>query len=368
MIQFLVQYIKKTLNIRPEKQDFKSILVIRNDHIGDLVLCLPVLHAIRRSWPKAKISILVSEYAADIVRNSSDVDKFLIQKKSDPVATTAEKINREKVDAVFNFNATRENAKLVRHIKARIKIGYAYKPYNMISHNRFVFTHRSHPPIHETVFMLEFLKTAGINIKFNNSPLPLMFLMGPDKSAHISAVLTIGLLPVNPVARKRVNTYLKQKKSGKKKIIAIHCGDNKSADNWSCEKYIRFAGNAAKKFKGKHDLFLILGPSEKQHIETARNVSSETGFRLIEADLSLKELVAFIARTEILVAGSTGPLHIAGALNKKVIGLYPSHKSQSKEKWGPLTSHAIILEAEEGKTVEESIQERQVFDMIKKMI
>ena len=40
-----------------------------------------------------------------------------------------------------------------------------------------------------------------------------------------------------------------------------------------------------------------------------------------------------ISSCDIFIAGSTGPLHIAGALNKRTIGFYPKKKSSTSLRW-----------------------------------
>jgi ADP-heptose:LPS heptosyltransferase len=40
-----------------------------------------------------------------------------------------------------------------------------------------------------------------------------------------------------------------------------------------------------------------------------------------------------ISICDVFIAGSTGPLHIAGALNKKTVGFYPSKKSSTSLRW-----------------------------------
>jgi ADP-heptose:LPS heptosyltransferase len=367
MIAFLRELVRHKMGLKPNPVQASSILVIRNDHIGDLILALPVLHAIRRAWPHATISLLVSSYAADIVRNSTDVDSLILQRKDEPQTETLGKIASARPDLVINFNATRRNAALVRRIPAKTKIGYAYKPYNMLSYNRFVFVHRSHPPIHETVFMLEFLKAAGIEIRLHRNLPPLMFLIRNEDN-RLSAVLAMGLLAVDQKAKAFVEGYLRSKGVGRRKIVAFHAGDNGSAENWSFGKYLRFASTLAVRLRKKAAVFLILGPAEKDFIPQTCAISQKTGLKVIEADLSLSQLVAFLARVEILVAGSTGPLHIAGALNRKVIGLFPARREQGKEKWMPLGSRTLILEPAPGQMMEEGINGKIVMKTIQNLL
>jgi heptosyltransferase-3 len=51
---------------------------------------------------------------------------------------------------------------------------------------------------------------------------------------------------------------------------------------------------------------------------------------------SLDELIAFIAKADGLVAASTGPLHIAAALGRKVVGLYPPIRPMDPGRWAPI--------------------------------
>jgi ADP-heptose:LPS heptosyltransferase len=59
---------------------------------------------------------------------------------------------------------------------------------------------------------------------------------------------------------------------------------------------------------------------------------------------NLEELVALINKAEILVANSTGPIHIAAALGKYVVGFYPKIKVCSPERWGPFSEKSFIFQ------------------------
>jgi heptosyltransferase-3 len=59
--------------------------------------------------------------------------------------------------------------------------------------------------------------------------------------------------------------------------------------------------------------------------------------------LALPEFIAFIAAADGLVAGSTGPLHLAAALGRHALGLYPPIRPMHPGRWGPLGPHAEYL-------------------------
>lgn len=364
MIYFLKEYLKQFFHMPSRIENPRRILVIRNDHIGDVVLSLPVLHAIRRAWPEAEIIYLTSEYTKAIVDRSPDIDRLIIQKKGETPEDTARKTGLKKIDVLLNFNSTSANAKLCRLVKAEIKVGYAYKPYNMVTFNRFVFTHRSKPPIHETAFMLDFLKVLGVEIKSQNLSAPMLLLMKHDAGEaqkRMTAVLTLGLLSPSQQAKKFMTGYLKKKKISGKNIIAIHSGDNKSADNWTFKRYLELAVRLAKHKGQKSHVVLVLGPAENMRIvEAEQKLAGYKNASIIPGDLSLEQLIAFINCTSVLVSGSTGPMHIAGVLGRKIVALFPSKKAESKEKWAPLGFDHEILEAENGKSVMESVSVEKV--------
>ena len=58
---------------------------------------------------------------------------------------------------------------------------------------------------------------------------------------------------------------------------------------------------------------------------------------------NLEGLVSLINQSDLMIANSTGPIHIAAALGKYVIGFYPKIVSCSPKRWGPYTNRKIIF-------------------------
>jgi len=58
---------------------------------------------------------------------------------------------------------------------------------------------------------------------------------------------------------------------------------------------------------------------------------------------NLSELIALLNNTDLLLANSTGPIHIAAALGKHVIGFYPKIAACSPKRWGPYTDKKVIF-------------------------
>jgi len=58
--------------------EFKNILIVRTDRMGDVVLTTPSIKALRKTYPKAKISILLAPSTRDLIDGNPNIDEILI--------------------------------------------------------------------------------------------------------------------------------------------------------------------------------------------------------------------------------------------------------------------------------------------------
>jgi len=62
--------------------------------------------------------------------------------------------------------------------------------------------------------------------------------------------------------------------------------------------------------------------------------------------MSLPEFITFIGKADGLVAASTGPLHLAAALGRIAIGIYPPIRPMHPGRWAPIGQNASFLVVE----------------------
>ncbi len=67
------------------KDKYKKILIVRNDHLGDLILSLPAIYAIRKAYPDAHISVMVNESFKDIFYFYPFVNSIISYNKNWPI-------------------------------------------------------------------------------------------------------------------------------------------------------------------------------------------------------------------------------------------------------------------------------------------
>ena len=66
----------------------------------------------------------------------------------------------------------------------------------------------------------------------------------------------------------------------------------------------------------------------------------------LSGQLDMDSLLTMLAGATVVVAGSTGPLHVAGALGVRTLGLYPARKGMDLDRWMPIGKRACGLQAE----------------------
>jgi ADP-heptose:LPS heptosyltransferase len=122
-------------------------------------------------------------------------------------------------------------------------------------------------------------------------------------------------------------------------FVVIHPGSKGSAECWPVDRIIELY-----KRLNEADINVVISGSEEEG-EICDSIAREKGvsLRKITGQTDLRTLAAVLSLSEIVVANSTGPLHLATALGTQVVGLYPSKKVMSPKRWGPLGNKDIVI-------------------------
>src|SRR5476649_2784337 len=90
-------------------RDFKSILVIRRDNIGDLVCTTPLLTALRKQFSQAWVGVLANSYNAAVLDGNPDIDGVYAYRKLKHVAAQGSAISAlaEKIGLMWELRRKR---------------------------------------------------------------------------------------------------------------------------------------------------------------------------------------------------------------------------------------------------------------------
>jgi heptosyltransferase-3 len=295
-------------------QKFSNILVCRTDKIGDLVLTLPVANALKDNFPNANITFLVSKYASEIVQGHKAIDNVMIYEPEISVVDLAKEIRKRKFDLAIVVFPVFKIALALWIARVPVRVGTGYRIYSFLFNER-VYEHRKYAQKHEVEYNLNLIKKIGAEVK------QIKFdIFIPDS------------------AFEKVKNTLYEHGLSEKNFIIVHPGSKGSARDLKPEKFKELVKILSQ------DGFNIVLTGSDQEKELANFIAD--GFKNVHnfAGLfNLKELSALIKLSSLFISNSTGPLHIAGALDTPVVGFYPPIKVMSPKRWGPYTSEKLIF-------------------------
>jgi len=138
-------------------------------------------------------------------------------------------------------------------------------------------------------------------------------------------------LPVDPVAEAWANLRLPAQAA---RTVLINPGAGWGAKRWPVERYAEVANSLI----GRGMRVVVnAGPGEEA---LANTIVKETNGAAAPLLCSMAQLIALTRRVDLVIAGDTGPLHLACALGKPVVGIYgPTDPSRN----GPFGTHYKVL-------------------------
>lgn len=298
-------------------ENLKKIAIVRTDKIGDLVLTLPLAKVIKENYPDSEITFVIQNYTKALVENHPYIDHLYIL--DNKISEFSDYLKKEQFDAILIVRPELKIA--VASFLARIKyrIGTGYRYYSVLFNHR-IYEHRKLALKNELEYNFDLLKPLGINFvpNYNN---------------------IVFDIPLNPSSNTILDNYFYDKKIDKSKVnIVIHPGSAGSSVDLPLQKMNQIVEYLSRK---NINIFLTGNSSEYSlcsKLENGINTYNVAG----KFDLSV--LISLINPSKLLVANSTGPLHIAAALGKNVVSFFPKIRECSPQRWSPYTMKKNIFQ------------------------
>ncbi|MBV9958869.1 MAG: glycosyltransferase family 9 protein [Acidobacteria bacterium] len=287
--------------------DPRNILVIDFGQLGDVVLSLPALAAIRQKFPRAHITVAVGKSCAQVVELSGSADSTLVV---DRVALR----DGPKPWAVMRI------IKFVKEVRA--------------AHYDFVIDLHS---LSETN-LLGFFSGASRRLYARRPGRSLDFLSNfrphpnaEDKASHavdrylgVLAPLGIRDAPRVPKLRTRaeddaaVERLLKKEKADAGvPLVGLFPGAGHPSRRWPLERFAELAGKLVRETDVR--IIVFAGPEEKALVKEMREKFPKG--TVIFDRLTIPQLASALARLSVFVSNDTGPMHIATAVGASVVVL-----------------------------------------------
>jgi heptosyltransferase-1 len=285
----------------------KNILIIKPSSLGDIVLALPALTALRESFPDAEISWLVRPEFAPLLEGHPHLTKiipfdrkFLAKAWFNPDALGAlllliRRLRHSKFDAVFDFQGLFRTASLAWLSGCKKRFGMA----NAREFGHIFYTHRisqNRECIHLVDYYLKIVRTAGVS----DVGVQFVFPQYGDAADSVKKLLAKRGVELDNYA-------------------VLVPGSAREDKRWPVERFAALADRISSRF----GLSLVAAGniSEVDLVNRLKGFANVSVVNLA-GQTSLKELVALLKDARLVVSGDTGPGHIAAALGVPVVLIF----------------------------------------------
>jgi heptosyltransferase-2 len=302
--------------------EIKRVVVRGTNWVGDSVMTLPALRALRRVLPEAKITLVVRPSASGMFADVGFVDEVLTYDRRNvwSVVPQIKEWRRRKFDLAVLFQNAFEAALIPFLAGVPLRFGYTTEA------RQALLTHRLPLPEwrssrHEVFYYL-YLVTALEQMLFGTSSI---CESDPDASLQISEVR-------RNEAENLLRTY--GVRAGEPVVVLCPGSINSRAKRWPAEAYATLADRL---IESKRQVVLIGSPNE---VDVSNEVTSHMQQRPIDltGKTSLDQITALLSVIDLIVTNDTGPAHVAAALGRPTLVIFgPTN---------PLTTRPFAPEAE----------------------
>jgi len=299
--------------------NLNRIIISRTDSIGDVVLSLPLAGILKQLYPDIYIIFLGQSYTRDLINVSEFIDEFAdwneIKKDADPL----QRFKNLKANGILHVFPVKAISRLAKKAGIPFRLGTTNRIYHWFSCNKLIRLSRKYSELHESQLNLKLI--GSITDVKNPSLKEIPEYYGLTKLEKLPEEFT------ELLSKDRFNLILHPKSKG-------------SAREWGLENFSSLIDLLA---EDRYKIFITGTEEEGRLLHQAGFISAK--ITDLTGKMSLSGLISFISHADGLIAASTGPLHIAAALGKIAIGLYPPIRPMHPGRWSPIgeKAHYMVL-------------------------
>jgi lipopolysaccharide heptosyltransferase II len=311
------------------KSPRERILIIRPDHLGDVLLTTPALRRLRDAYPTAAIHALVGPWSAEVLANYPEIDLVLtlpfpgfsrgdktsLRAPYDLAVASARRLRKIKYSSALIFRPDHWwGAMVAQWAGIPRRVGYDLP-------DTRPFLTDAIPHQHEHVVSQNARLVERLVGRAQSEPLTLSFPVDSHERAWVDGYLEEwGVLSQQP-------------------IIAIHPGSGTWVKHWGEEKWASVADALAAQLDaaivftgGDHELPLahrILGHMRQPAC-------------IMVGETRVGSLAALYARASLVLGPDSGPLHLAAAVGTPTVSLFGPADPLEFGSWGSPQKHIML--------------------------
>lgn len=285
----------------------KKILIIKPSALGDIVLALPALTALRKSFPDAKISWFIRPEYAGLVEGHPDLDEVILfdrgllgkwwcrREAFSNLMGLRRRLREEGFDLVFDFQGLFRTGYFASVTGCKKIIG----PANARELAYLFYTHKVRQDdscIHLVDYYLKMVEAAGAKTEQPE------FKFSQDDRAAEAVRKKLSENKVNP---------------GNYAVIIPSAARKEKI--WPVERFAKIADEVVEKYGSS--IAAIGSQGEREYIDKLAK-TAKTGIINLAGQTTIRELVALLKGAAIVVSNDTGPGHIAAGLGVPLVMIF----------------------------------------------
>jgi heptosyltransferase-1 len=294
--------------------EMHKVFFFKPGAIGDLLHTLPALKALRKKFPAAKITVMVSPGLESLIQGTTVADNVLVfdrvkfKRRLKDFIKFALRLRDEHYDLFIDMQPSLRSMVLRKLSNAQQILVYQKQKRSRAGERR----------LHAAENFLETLRPLGIDSSVDSIELQVAAAV----HTKIDRLLVAGNIDDG------------------RPLIALNCsvGAARPARNWFPERFASLADRLIDELDAQ--VIFVGGNEDRELVQRVladmRNKALSTA-----GDLSIPESAALLARCTCLVSADTGPLHLATAVQTSVVGLFGS---TDPHRTGPIgRGHQVII-------------------------
>jgi heptosyltransferase I len=293
--------------------DDRRFLILRMSALGDIIHTLPAVSALRETFPKATIDWLVDRKWVFVLEGNPCIDNVIPMNRGSwaDVVAGARRLRKAHYTTAIDFQSLYRSAILGWVSGARQRLGfdahYSRESGAALFYTDVITPRRAHKVEHN----VELVEAAGARVGKIRFPLPVV----PKATEEVKQILAV---------------------KGIREYFVLSPGGGWGSKCWPAERYGELHRALAERYGWRG--VVSFGPNERDLAEKVRDAAGNPK-PLVEM-FDLKQLIALLRGAKFLVAGDTGPLHVASALGTPVVGLYgPTDPARN----GPYSPRDVVV-------------------------
>ncbi len=317
------------------------ILVMSLTRMGDLVQATPLISGLRKKYPEAKITLMVSSDFAMFVPNIPDIDDSIVldirqftqkERWKDMtwvvlyryLETFLEEVKSRRFDLVVNLSHSKLSAMMILFLGIKKVLGF------MCNDTGDRMTR--HP-------WMQYFGIEPFNRVYNPFNLVEIFARGADVE------LTGQKIRINVVEESQksiVEQFDRENISEEELLIGIQAGSSLENRRWPARYFAELVDLLVERLNARIVLFGVAG--EAPLAREIKNLSArQENITDLTGKTDINQLIGWVSKCACLVTNDTGTMHIAAALGTRIVGLFFAHAHPIET--GPYSPGHVLFQA-----------------------